>query len=434
MADNTRVKKLARKLQAETGMRYTEALARVRLQGAAAPEKNTMENETEILLLGTHTLAPGEVHHFILNSQRVGFVRGLDIQAPNLSTLTVNAYHIAGMPQLVGQQSCLAELVVGSGKVRVALSSAQRVEVAITNHSHSPQEVAVWIHWEDHTVEAFGQFEKLFEQPDMVQTNQLNGLGSVVIPPRGIGELRDFSNYNMQVKKLQLEASSDGVLVDSIVIGGLPMLKGNKGMPLSTFKEATPIPPGTLILVGQETLVQLSNPTEREVVVSGGLAVDTLNPYRLQKFWEDTIIRAAVKQDKGPSVNAQVGQSEPWRAAQAGRIEVDIRPVAGHCLERLELTVVGSTAPFELLLNGVDLPCGWSESDEVDGSWDTIVHFKDGRVFGPDPDRTTALGTKWRASGPPVPVFDEATSVVVVQGEGVAAAKVFTAWRPVITP
>lgn len=442
MADNTRVKKLARKLQAETGLRYTEALARVRLQGAAALEKNMPQKTIDTMPLGTYVLAPEETREFHVASERSGYIRRLHIEAPNLAALIAESFTVSGLPQTTGGP-CPASMLVGDVGP-LFLDPSQQVRLTLTNRSAEQQTVGVHLDFDDRTEATYDRYHDVFraaQAAGMVRKNQFNGLGVVILKPGETGVLQDTLNRNVRIKRCVLDVAPGAdevppgwaetqVLVNRITVAMLPIDMGSD-MPLCAVNDSQ-ILSRTLVLLGQTVSIHLTNPTEHLMIVSGGLKVDELNPYWAQQQYENAILQAATRALEAP-VNQQVGQTEPWRAAQAGHVEVEVRPVAGHHLERLELTVVGSTAPFKLLLNGVDLPCDWSESDEVGGSWDTIVHFKDGRVFGSDPDRTAALGTEWRTSGPPVPVFGEALSVVVVQGEGVAAAKVFTTWRRVAT-
>jgi hypothetical protein len=134
----------------------------------------------------------------------------------------------------------------------------------------------------------------------MVNENQFNGLGAVVLLASGAGNLSDTVNRNLWGKSLVLDSDDPAsITVTAISIAGLPINVGAKGTPLSMFKHDSTrfgISFGRKLgLVGQTILVQLQNiDAGSGHTVSGGIICDELNPYAMQRWMEQMLLEAAV--------------------------------------------------------------------------------------------------------------------------------------------
>lgn len=181
----------------------------------------------------------------------------------------------------------------------------------------------------------------------LVRKGQFNGLGVVKIPPGETAFISDTINRNMWMTRLILDGSDlSMVVVSAVTIAGLPMNIGCQDAPASTFRwDGTP-PPITfrdedklpdealgddladwngwcekrgvtmaevfaslsassrmLVLVGQHVRVTLRNIGTEPVTVTGGLLVDELNPYAMQRWMEANLLMMAdkeVRQDIDP--------------------------------------------------------------------------------------------------------------------------------------
>lgn len=135
----------------------------------------------------------------------------------------------------------------------------------------------------------------------MLNENQYNGLGAVVLVASGTGNLSDVVNRNLWGKSMVLESDDpSAILVTGISIAGLPINVGSKGTPLSMFKHDSTrfgISFGRKLgLVGQTILVQLQNVDAGSGhTVSGGIICDELNPYAMQRWMEQMLLEAAVQ-------------------------------------------------------------------------------------------------------------------------------------------
>lgn len=135
----------------------------------------------------------------------------------------------------------------------------------------------------------------------MLNENQYNGLGAVVLAASGTGNLSDVVNRNLWGKSMVLESDDpSSILVTGISIAGLPINVGSKGTPLSMFKHDSTrfgISFGRKLgLVGQTILVQLQNVDAGSGhTVSGGIICDELNPYAMQRWMEQMLLEAAVQ-------------------------------------------------------------------------------------------------------------------------------------------
>ncbi len=135
----------------------------------------------------------------------------------------------------------------------------------------------------------------------MLNENQYNGLGAVVLVASGTGNLSDVVNRNLWGKSMVLESDDpSAILVTGISIAGLPVNVGSKGTPLSMFKHDSTrfgISFGRKLgLVGQTILVQLQNVDAGSGhTVSGGIICDELNPYAMQRWMEQMLLEAAVQ-------------------------------------------------------------------------------------------------------------------------------------------
>jgi hypothetical protein len=134
----------------------------------------------------------------------------------------------------------------------------------------------------------------------MVNENQFNGLGSVVVLKTGANaSLTDTINRNLWGKSLVLDSDAPSViLVMAITIAGLPLNVGNLGTPLSMFATNSTrfgISFGRkLALTGQSVVVTLSNvDTANDHTVSGGIIADEMNPYAMQRWMEQMLLTAA---------------------------------------------------------------------------------------------------------------------------------------------
>lgn len=298
MADNTRVKKLARKLQAETGLRYTEALARVRLQGAQKGlEGNPMNDEQEVrpfhLRLGTVQVPPGEEAGASAASANAGLAKKLQFQvigdaaAIVFESITVDAVELLVGPAPLGvfgsEYKISRPILVNPGTV---------VAVRLRNHGKTPGSVVFSVEGEDHTNEALTKLAELFaeaREEGVVIEGQYNGLGSVVIQPGERAALLDTCNHNMLVRRARFDAAPvDGphpegsawalaqIQITAIAIGGSPVNLGSRSMSLGVANDLLGARP---VLVGQPMVVTLYNPSDRAIIVSGGFLCDMLSPY-----------------------------------------------------------------------------------------------------------------------------------------------------------
>jgi hypothetical protein len=134
----------------------------------------------------------------------------------------------------------------------------------------------------------------------MVNENQFNGLGAVVVLKTGANAtLQDTINRNLWGKSLVLDSDAPSViLVMAITIAGLPLNVGNQGTPLSMFATNSTrfgISFGRkLALTGQSVVVTLSNvDTANDHTVSGGIIADEMNPYAMQRWMEQMLLTAA---------------------------------------------------------------------------------------------------------------------------------------------
>lgn len=135
----------------------------------------------------------------------------------------------------------------------------------------------------------------------MVQENQYDGLGYISMPLSSAGVLQDTVNRNFWAKSLVLDSDTpDAISITSITIAGLPFNIGSQGAPLSMFLTTSTrygISFGRrLALVGQTFAVNLfNNDSGTAHNASGGLIVDEMNPYAMQRWMEQMLLTAAVQ-------------------------------------------------------------------------------------------------------------------------------------------
>ncbi|MCX7020723.1 MAG: hypothetical protein NTW26_00345 [bacterium] len=141
----------------------------------------------------------------------------------------------------------------------------------------------------------------------MVTENQFNGLGSVNLVQGGTASLTDTCNRNMWIKSMVLDCTvPQDVLVTGISVAGLPINVGSKGAPISMFaKDSTRFGISfgrRLALTGQTVKVDFlhADAAGAADIVLGGLIVDELNPYAMQRWMEQMLLQAAVHGFEGP--------------------------------------------------------------------------------------------------------------------------------------
>lgn len=342
MGDNTRVKKLARKLQAETGLRYTEALARVRLQGAPTGlEKNTMSNNQQDvrpfhMWLGKIPVPPGEEVMASATSPNVGFAQKLRFQFDDVAAtaITVESITVGGAELLtgptpisvLGEEHKLAHLILVSPGVVVT--------VRLRNHGKYGCSAGISVEGEDRTSEVLAKMAELFDEAaadGALVEGQFNGLGSIVLQPGERATLSDICNHNALVRRARFDAAPvdephpEGaawalaqIQVTAVTLGGSPVNLGSRSMALGAANDL--LAPDRIgfgarpVLVGQSMSVNLYNPSGRAIIVSGGFLCDAVSPYWEQQKHERMLIDAVIK--SGPyaklrAAKAQLGDPNP---------------------------------------------------------------------------------------------------------------------------
>jgi hypothetical protein len=134
----------------------------------------------------------------------------------------------------------------------------------------------------------------------MINENQYNGLGAKSIGAGLDGFLEDTINRTLWGKSLVLDSDGSAlVVVTGITVAGLPVNVGAQGAPLSMFAhDATRFGISfgrRLALTGQTFRVTVHNNDGAPHWVSGGIVADELNPYAMQRWYEQSILQAAMQ-------------------------------------------------------------------------------------------------------------------------------------------
>lgn len=135
---------------------------------------------------------------------------------------------------------------------------------------------------------------------NLVQENQVNGLGSTAIAASSTGTLSNALTRTFWCKSLVIDSDDpSSILVTGLSIAGMPINVGSAGMPASTWSRDSTRFMQTMgrraILVGQIFLVNLSNVDAGSGhTVTAGLIGDELQPGIAQQAAEATLIEGAL--------------------------------------------------------------------------------------------------------------------------------------------
>lgn len=135
---------------------------------------------------------------------------------------------------------------------------------------------------------------------NLVQENQVNGLGSTAIAASSTGTLSNVLTRTFWCKSLVIDSDDpSSILVTGLSIAGLPINVGTAGMPASTWSRDSTRFMQTMgrrvIMVGQTFLVNLSNVDAGSGhTVTAGLIGDELQPGIAQQAMEAQLIEGAL--------------------------------------------------------------------------------------------------------------------------------------------
>lgn len=135
---------------------------------------------------------------------------------------------------------------------------------------------------------------------NLIQENQIDGLGFTAIVASGTGTLIDTLNRQFWAKSVILESDDpSSIIVTAISVAGIPVNVGSQGTPLSLWSRDSTrfsqVIGRRSISVGQQFRVSLQNiDTGSGHTVSGGLVGDELQMGVAQQAMEKVMIDAAL--------------------------------------------------------------------------------------------------------------------------------------------
>lgn len=135
---------------------------------------------------------------------------------------------------------------------------------------------------------------------NLIQENQIDGLGFTAIVASGTGTLTDTLNRQFWAKSVILESDDpSSIVVTAIAVAGIPVNVGSQGTPLSLWSRDSTrfsqVIGRRSISVGQQFRVSLQNiDAGSGHTVSGGLVGDELQMGVAQQAMEKVMIDAAL--------------------------------------------------------------------------------------------------------------------------------------------
>lgn len=135
---------------------------------------------------------------------------------------------------------------------------------------------------------------------NLIQENQIDGLGFTAIAASGTGSLTDTLNRQFWAKSVILESDDpSSIIVTAISVAGIPVNVGSQGTPLSLWSRDSTrfsqVIGRRSISVGQQFRVTLQNiDAGSGHTVSGGLVGDELQMGVAQQAMEKVMIDAAL--------------------------------------------------------------------------------------------------------------------------------------------